>query len=448
MNSQENMDLKETEYPDSSVTAGPETPAVPAVDEQDEKQYRPGRGRYFAGGVFFGILFGLFLGGLMAVVFGARVIPAFGSSVNQDASGSAVNRRSEEKLRLLEQFIDHYYYRADEITRAQKEDGMYKGLVNSLDDVYSDYFNEAEYSALEEKTSGKYCGIGCYVTTDTQTLATLITGVMKESPAEESGVKAGDLIVAVDGENVVGMQIDEVVARIKGDEGTKVVITVRRENSTQETDIEIIRAWIDTQTVDSEMLEGGIGYLQLTEFDTVSSGQFRQHLESLKAQGMKGLIIDIRGNLGGSVDTVVEIGSMLLPEGIVFYMEDKNGTRTDYPCPGADFDLPLVVLVDQYSASASEILSGAVQDAGIGTIVGTQTYGKGVVQSIFPFTDNTAVKLTTADYYTRGGHNIDQIGITPDVEVELDEDAYLEDGTDSQLEKAIEILDAEIRKRQ
>ncbi len=434
----ENRDPAEQEYTEQAERER----SVP--EKQEDQRYRPGHGRYFAGGVFFGILVGLFAGGLMAAVFGVRALPAFGSALNLPES--ALNPVSEQKLRLLEQYIDGYYYRADEITTAQKEDGMYKGLVGSLNDVYSDYFNEKEYAELEEKTNGQYCGIGCYVTTDEKTRATLITGVMKGSPAETSGAKAGDLIVRVDGEDVIDMQIDEVVARIRGDEGTPVVITVRREKA-GELDIEIIRARIDSQTVDSEMLDGGIGYLQLTEFDMVSSGQFREHLENLKSQGMKGLIIDLRGNLGGNVQTVVEIGSMLLPEGLVFYMEDRNGERTDYPCPGADFDLPLVVLVDGYSASASEILSGAVQDAGIGTIVGTQTYGKGVVQSIFPFTDNTAVKLTTADYYTRGGHNIDQIGITPDVEVELDEEAYLEDQTDTQLEKAMEIIAGEIRER-
>jgi carboxyl-terminal processing protease len=192
------------------------------------------------------------------------------------------------------------------------------------------------------------------------------------------------------------------------------------------------------------MLEDGIGYLQITEFDNVTVSQFEENMESLKSQDMKGLIIDLRGNPGGNVTSVCAIAEQLLPEGLVFYMEDKNGKRTEYPCKGADFDLPLVVLTNEYSASAAEILSGAVKDAGIGKLVGKKTFGKGIVQNIIPLEDGSAIKLTVANYYTRGGHDIHLKGIEPDVEVELDADKYLEDGTDTQLDKAVEVMKEEM----
>ena len=188
------------------------------------------------------------------------------------------------------------------------------------------------------------------------------------------------------------------------------------------------------------MLDDGIGYIQITEFDDVTEGQFDEAFNDLKSQGMKGLIIDLRGNPGGNVTTVNYIARQLLPEGLVFYMEDKNGERTEYTCDGADFDLPLVVLVNEYSASASEILAGAVKDSGIGTLVGKKTYGKGIVQNVIPLDDGSGIKLTIADYYTRGGNNIHLKGIEPDIEVEMDTEKYLEDKTDTQLEKAIETV--------
>ena len=192
------------------------------------------------------------------------------------------------------------------------------------------------------------------------------------------------------------------------------------------------------------MIDERIGYLQISEFYNVTPGQFDQALAELRDQGAKGLIIDLRGNPGGTVTAVTEIAGRMLPEGLVFYMEEKDGKRTEYTCRGADFDMPLVVLVDGYSASASEILSGAIQDAGIGTIVGTQTFGKGIVQNIYPLDDGTAIKLTVAKYFTRNGQDIHKVGITPDVVVEFDSEAYQKDETDNQKDKAVEILTKEL----
>jgi carboxyl-terminal processing protease len=217
-----------------------------------------------------------------------------------------------------------------------------------------------------------------------------------------------------------------------------VVLTVIRGGET--IDFELKRAQVNTPTVESEMKDDGIGYLQITEFDDVTIEQFTENFNSLKEQGMKGLIIDLRGNPGGSVTTVCAVAEQLLPEGLIFYMEDKNGEREEYTCPGADFNIPMVVLVNGYSASASEILAGAIQDAGIGTLVGTQTYGKGIVQNLYPLGDGSAIKITIADYYTRNGRNIHKVGIEPDQVLEFDKDLYEKDKTDNQLEKAKEIL--------
>ena len=207
---------------------------------------------------------------------------------------------------------------------------------------------------------------------------------------------------------------------------------------------DITRKIINAPTVNSEMIDERIGYLQISEFYNVTPGQFDQALAELRDQGAKGLIIDLRGNPGGTVTAVTEIAGRMLPEGLVFYMEEKDGKRTEYTCRGADFDMPLVVLVDGYSASASEILSGAIQDAGIGTIVGTQTFGKGIVQNIYPLDDGTAIKLTVAKYFTRNGQDIHKVGITPDVVVEFDSEAYQKDETDNQKDKAVEILTKEL----
>ncbi len=400
--------------------------------EQKAEQKKRRRGN-FPGGFLVGILTGIILSVL--VVFGLRRLA---DGIRSDVHESAVNDESVDKLELLETYIDMNYYEADEVTQEQLEDGMYEGLIEALGDPYSEYYTEEELADLIEQTQGTYYGIGAYIGTDTDTQLPVISGVIEGSPAQEADLQAGDIIYKIEGEEVTGLSLEDIVMRIKGEEGTQVTITFVRDG--ESIDKTLTRAKIDSPTVAYEMLDGNIGYLQITEFDDVTIDQFNEAFTSLKSDGMQSLIIDLRSNPGGNVSTVTAIAEQLLPEGLIFYMEDKDGNRTEYTCEGANFDLPLVVLVNEYSASASEILSGAVQDAGIGQIIGTQTYGKGVVQNIFQLSDGTAVKMTVANYYTRGGQNIHGIGITPDVEVELDAEAYVEDGTDTQLNAAIEIL--------
>ena len=359
-------------------------------------------------------------------------------AVQSSGADSAVNRESVNKLSVLEQYLDHYYYKSSEITREDKETGIYKGLFESLGDVYSCYYTPEEYKSLAEQTQGVYYGIGAYVSQDVETGICAISGVIRNSPAEAAGLMEGDLIYKVDGEDMSGLELDEVVSHIRGDEGSEVTLTLVRDG--EEIEVVLTRGKVDTPTVESEMRDDGIGYLQITEFDDVTVGQFAENFEQLKEQGMKGLIIDLRGNPGGSVTSVCAVAEHLLPEGLIFYMEDKDGNRTEYTCEGADFDLPLVVLVNEYSASAAEILSGAIKDSGIGKLVGKKTFGKGIVQDVISLQDGSAIKLTIANYYTRGGNDIHLKGIEPDVEVELDADAYLEDKTDTQFDKAVEMI--------
>ena len=405
----------------------------------------------FLPGVLVGILVAVIAVGILFALRGGSG-SASGSTAGSGQAGapgltgaggdSAINDKTIRKLKLLEDYVDYYYYKSSEVSNEQQINGAYKGLLDSLGDVYSCYYTPEEYQSIMEQMEGVYYGIGAYVSQDVETGQSVISGVIKNTPAEAAGLMDGDIIYKVDGVEMAGLTLEEVVSHIKGEEGTKVTITLIRSGS--EIEVEITRAMVSAPTVDSEMLEDGIGYLQITEFDDVTVGQFKENMASLREQGMKGLIVDLRGNPGGSVTSVCAIAEQFLPEGLVFYMEDKNGERTEYPCKGADWDLPLVVLVNEYSASASEIFSGAVKDAGIGKLVGKKTYGKGVVQNLIPLEDGSAIKITVANYYTRNGNDINLKGIDPDVEADLDSEAYLEDKTDTQLNKAIEVLKEEM----
>lgn len=362
------------------------------------------------------------------------------SSEDEEKYDSVVNEDTIAKLELLEKTIDTYYIDSDSVSIDTLADGMYEGMLDSLGDVYSVYYTKEEFESLMQSTNGIYYGIGAYISTDDNTGLPVIAGVMEGSPAQEAGLMEGDICYKVDGESTESMELDEFVSKVKGEEHTTVVLTIIREGESDYLEIEVERRKIESPTVNYEMKEGNIGYIQITEFDTVTSDQFTEALVTLKEQGMKGLIIDLRSNPGGNLDTVCEIASQLLPEGTIVYTVEKDGTRTDYNCDGAnEFDLPMVVLVNGYSASASEILAGAIKDYGIGTLVGTTTFGKGIVQRIIPFSDGTAVKLTVSKYYTPSGVNIHGTGIDPDVEIEYDSEAAAE-GTDNQLEKALEII--------
>ncbi len=401
-----------------------------------EKNYTFSKGLYLVAGILLGA-------GITALaVVGGYYLGQSDTSVSTSATSSTsdsfVDSEFLTKLLTIESLIKNYYY-LDEVDDQTLADGVFEGLLDSLGDVYSTYYTVEETESLAESTEGAYYGIGAYVQQDAETGYVKITGVIAGTPAEEAGFQAGDVIYAVDGENVLGMDSSQVVALIKGDEGTWVTVTVMRDDELLDIDVE--RRRIETVSVTYELLDDNIAYIQLTEFDDVTVEQFEEALEELEADGAAGLILDLRDNPGGSLYSVVEIADMLLGEGLILYTEDNSGNREEYTSDAErELDLPIVLLVNENSASAAEVLTGALKDHGKATVVGVTTYGKGIVQTVRTLSDGSSVKLTTSAYYTPSGTNIHGVGIEPDVEVELDEEAYLEDGSDNQLETAIETM--------
>lgn len=401
--------------------------------------------RSFAGGLIAGIVLTLFLGcGYFA---GTQLYRAFqaqkgavsASGDSQDGAVSVANPATMQKMGVLEEMIGEYYL--EDAGESELEQGVYKGMIEALGDPYSTYYSQEELEDLQNKTQGIYYGIGARVGIDADTQLPRIASVIEGTPAQEAGLMSGDLLYKVDDTLVQGMDLNSAVALVKGDEGTTVHLTVIREGETDYLEFDVERRKLENETVTYEMLEDGAGYIQIQEFDDVTVDQFEEALEACRQEGMRGLILDLRGNPGGNLTTVCEIARMMLPEGLIVYTEDKNGQREEYTCDGkSQLDVPLVVLVDANSASASEILAGAVKDYGTGTLVGTTTFGKGIVQRIMKLSDGSAVKLTVSKYYTPKGNNIHEIGISPDVEVPFEAEPYLEDGTDNQLERAVEVL--------
>ena len=357
-------------------------------------------------------------------------------------ASSVISEETEKKLEAIEEVIDEYYYKDEDIDADAMTEGMYAGMVNALGDPYSVYYTEEEWNDMMQETAGIYYGIGAYLMIDPNTGLGKISGVIEGTPAEEAGLRADDLIYLVEGESTMGMELSEIVSRVKGEEGTKVHLTIYREGETDYLEIDVERRQIEAPTVKYEMLDNKIGYIQISEFDDVTTDQFTEALAVIKGSGAKGLVIDLRGNPGGSLNVVVDIARQILPKGLIVYTEDKYGERDEYTCDGRhELDIPLAVLVNGNSASASEILAGAIQDYGKGTLVGTTTFGKGIVQRVLPLTDGTALKLTISAYYTPKGNNIHGVGIEPDVVCEFDGDAYYDEDVDNQLEKALEVLE-------
>ena len=357
----------------------------------------------------------------------------------QSAGQSADNTaEAETKLQYLKALIDEYFI--EDIDEEKLTEGIYKGYIDGLEDSYSVYYDEEETREMNETTSGEYQGVGFVVSQDKDTEIITVLQVYEDSPAQEAGIKDGDILYKVDGEELSGLDLTEVVRKIKGEEGTEVELTVLRGDNAEEVTVTAVRRTIEAQTVSHEMKENGVGYIRISEFDSVTYEQYKTALEDLEANGMQSLIVDLRSNPGGNLVTVCDILDLMLPEGTIVYTEDKNGEKNEFTSDEENqFTKPLVVMMNGYSASASEIFAGAVQDYGTGQIVGTQSYGKGVVQQIFDLKDGTSLKLTIAEYFTPNGRNINGEGITPDVEVEYEYDEANPEA-DNQLDKAIEVV--------
>ncbi len=346
----------------------------------------------------------------------------------------------QSKLGFLESCIRDYSL--EEVDDEQLEDYLYYGLVAGLGDPYAAYYNKEETQSLLDSSSGSYCGIGAVFSQNMLTGVITVSRVYEGFPSYEAGMQPEDILYTVEGEDITGMDLTNVVTKIKGEENTEVTLSVMRGD--QEVEFTMKRQKIEVPTVEHEMLADQTGYILITEFDQVTAGQFKDALNELQDQGMKRLIIDLRNNGGGNVDAVCEIADALLPEGLIMYTEYSDGERVDRNSDASCVELPMAVLMNGMSASASEILAGALQDYGAAKIVGTQSFGKGIVQSILDLQDGTALKLTTAKYYTPNGNNIHGVGITPDVEIDLPEElktkVSLTVEEDVQLQKAMEIL--------
>lgn len=377
---------------------------------------------------------------LQGALFGALImlcgtgVVSCGIRLSEDAS-------SEEKLSVLKGLIDENYI--GDVDEEALEEGIYKGYIQGLEDPYSVYYNEEETKDLYETTEGEYSGIGAVLSQDLESGVITLVQIYEGSPAAKAGLKDNDILTKVGDIEVTGMDLSEVVTYIKGEKGTDVDLTVLRGEDAEEITVTATRDTVEAQTVKYEMLEGQTGYLSVSEFDSVTYAQYEEALNELTDQGMTGLIVDLRNNPGGNLNTVCEMLDLVLPKGTIVYTEDKDGKReTATSDDEHQINVPMVVLVNGNSASASEIYAGAIQDYGIGKIVGTQTYGKGVVQQIFDLGDGTSVKLTIAEYFTPSGRNIDGEGITPDVEVEYEADENNPEA-DNQLEKALEVMKEE-----
>ena len=350
-----------------------------------------------------------------------------------------VNTQTTRKMMAIEDVIEKYYL--EDMDAQTLEDGIYAGMIDSLGDPYSAYYSAEELQEMEQDVEGIYYGIGAYVGIDAATNLPVISGVIEGTPAEESDLRDGDIIYMVDGTSTQGMDTDDVVALIRGEENTTVHLTLVRNGEEDYVEVDVTRRKVESPTVNYEMMENDIGYIQITEFDQVTIDQFTEALAVCKGSDMKGLVLDLRSNPGGSLNVVCEIARKLLPEGLIVYTEDKYGQKEELTCDGTnEIQVPVVVLVNGYSASASEILAGAIQDHEKGILMGTKTFGKGIVQRVISLSDGSAVKLTISTYYTPNGKDIHGVGIEPDKVVEFDADLYYDEGIDNQLEAAVKYL--------
>lgn len=378
----------------------------------------------------FGFIAGMICMGMIAACGAtAGFTKAYGSSRMSDRYDDI-----EAKLDLIDAVIDQYYLNQDEIDADEMEEYIYKGYVAGLQEVYSTYYTKEDFELLKESTSGNYSGIGAYVSQNISTGIITITKPFKGSPADKAGVKAEDILYKIEDEEVTGEDLSTVVAKLKGEEDTDVNVTIYRPSTDEYIETTITRAVIDVPTVEHEMKEGNVGYIAVSEFDSVTSDQFKSAVEDLRDQGMTSLVIDLRDNGGGLVDVCCKMLDVILPKKLLVYTEDKDGNREEsYAQDDDELDMDIVVLVNGNSASASEIFTGALKDYGKAVIIGSTTYGKGIVQAIVPLGDGSAIKLTSEKYYTPSDVCIHGTGIDPDYAVEDDADTQADEVLDAAL---------------
>lgn len=360
----------------------------------------------------------------------------------------SVGMSREAKIDIIQSYLDKYY--VDDLKEEQVEEMLYAGMMAGVGDRYTYYLTKENLKQYMDNSNGNFDGVGIEVYS-TQDGEVIVSSVMAGQPAEAAGMKAGDVIIGVDGQDMRGSMLSDVAAKIRGREGTEVTIKVLRRSTGETLEFTMERATVVLESVSSRMMDEKIGYISISGFKENTYTQFKEALDELQKEGMKGLILDLRDNPGGLVRSVYEIGEELLPEGTMVYTLDKNENRNDLKCDGEYLNIPLVVLVNANSASASEIFAGAVKDMDRGTLIGTQTFGKGLVQRLFTLPDGSGLNITIQKYYTPNGTSIHGVGIEPDEVVELPaeyQNTALKDipeRADTQLQKGMEVLRSEIR---
>jgi len=361
-----------------------------------------------------------------------------------DLDHDAVTMKIEKIKGVLEK-----YYMGD-IDYEKATDGIYAGLIDSLGDPYTVYFSPSEYKEFALTTNGNYAGVGSTVTTNSDGNVEFVKP-FKNGPAYNAGVLPGDILCEVDGEDVLGMDIDAVVQKMRGEPGTQVSFKIYRPKDSDYIDLTVVRDNVEEPTIEYEMLEDDIGYIICTAFDKVTEKQYLDAVDDLTVRGMKALVIDLRNNPGGMLTTVTSMLDRILPKNkLLIYMEDKNGNREEYFSQSSKtVDVPIAVLINGNSASASEVFAGCLQDYGVATLVGTKSFGKGIVQSLIPLGDGSAIKVTTSKYFSPLGRNIHGVGFEPDIKVELDKElktlVEIPKEKDNQLQAAIQCVKEKLK---
>lgn len=400
----------------------------------------------------FDFLRGVIMGaaGCILVLLSALTIAQYAGKINVaaglkwDENGMSKEAvEIKDKAEILSSYINRFYL--NDIDYGKMGDIIYKAMVSGLDDKYAAYYTKDEYKDISEKTKGEFCGIGAYISQGKNDNYLKVACVVKGGPAQKAGIKKGDIIVEVDGENIKGKDSSYAISKMKGKKGTNVSISVMRKGNKKPITFNIKREVIHDNTVSYKMLDNNIGYISVSAFETVTKKQFKSAVDCLEKKNEKGLIIDLRDNGGGLLDTALDMLDQILPKKLVVYTKDKNGVAEEYYTKDdKEIKIPIVILVNGNSASASEVFCGALRDYGKAKLLGTKTFGKGIVQSSFAFRDGTGLKFTTSKYYTPKGINIHGTGFEPDIKVKsngkmtaLKESGYK---VDNQINAALDYL--------
>lgn len=397
-----------------------------------------------------------FVGGILACVVLYNGIFYVQHGALPFSDDSVTTGEWSQKTALIEKLVEKNYI--EDMEEDVLADGMYSGMLESLGDVYSDYYSEEDYRKYKEMSQGKYTGIGLVMQQNPETMEITVVQCYPNMPADLAGIKAGDCIYMIDGQSTSEMTVTELSESIKYGEQEEINLTIKRGEELLQ--ITVALEEIEIPVVNNRILDDSIGYIQIAEFTDGTSNQFESAYQEMLDDNIQGLMIDLRTNPGGLMDAVCDTLEQILPEGLVVYTEDKYGNRQEHTCKGkTPIEIPLVILIDENSASASEIFAGAAKDHKIATLVGNTTFGKGIVQKIFPISDGSAIKLTVSKYYTPNGVNIHGTGIEPDVKVEWEgEMEYLLTPTlynelpldewlakDVQMKKGLEVLKTEMK---